>query len=74
MNKFTYQSEDGKASYERRRGRTAPKEKEKNEEDDLETLGTINMIVGGIELQKMNGKGEDKWRHMLWRYRHYPDI
>lgn len=46
LNKFIRQNEDGRASYKRRRAKAAPKEKDRNEEDDLETLETINMIDG----------------------------
>lgn len=50
LNKFTHQREDRRANFKKRRTRIAPKDKDMNEEDDVETLGTINMIEGGPEL------------------------
>lgn len=41
--------ENGWANFKRRRTRTTPKDKDRNEEDGVETLGTINMIISGPE-------------------------
>lgn len=49
LNKFTCQIKDGRADFERRRTRTTPKDKDRNEEGDVKTLITINMIAGRLE-------------------------
>lgn len=56
LNKFTRQRKEGRADYERRRTKITPKEKDRNEEDNHETLGTINLIAGGPKSQR------DEWK------------
>lgn len=50
LNKFTRQNKNERAGYKRRKTKIAPKERDISEKDDFETLGTINMIVGGYKL------------------------
>lgn len=61
MSKFTRQREDGRIEFAAKRIAFVIKDKARDEKDDYEILGTINMIARGSEsVRDEKEKGENK--------------